>query len=350
MQDSLKKNLRHFTLSDLTDELKSIGEPSFRAKQIWQWLWEKHELNTQNMNNLPKPLREKLEAKFQIYRMELSEQQVSTDGTIKAGFKLFDDKLVEGVLIPKDNRMTACISSQVGCSLDCRFCATAKLPRMRNLHFDEIFDQVAYLNKTAQQYYQQPLTNIVYMGMGEPLLNYRQVMESIDRITSPTGLGMSPKRITVSTAGIAKMIAKLADDKVKFRLALSLHAPNDEKRSKIMSINDTNNISVLKNALNSFTDATGSRVTLEYVMLKDYNDTDTDADELADFARSFASKINLIEYNLIEGGEFDKSSRNRMYAFKNRLEQLGVIANIRKSRGEDIDAACGQLANKSKEV
>jgi 23S rRNA (adenine2503-C2)-methyltransferase len=242
--------------------------------------------------------------------------------------------------------MTACVSSQVGCSLTCKFCATGKLERLRNLNFDEIYDQVAIIRKQALENYNIPLSNIVYMGMGEPLLNYANVIKSIDRITSPDGLGMSPQRITVSTAGIAKMIKKLGDDQVKFNLALSLHAANDVKRSQIMPINETNTLEVLEEALNYFYDKTGTRVTFEYIVFKNFNDNISDAKELGAFARRVPAKINLIEYNAIGDGVFTNTSEEKLNAFVSTLENNGHIVNVRRSRGKDIDAACGQLANK----
>jgi 23S rRNA (adenine2503-C2)-methyltransferase len=243
--------------------------------------------------------------------------------------------------------MTACVSSQVGCSLTCRFCATGKLDRLRNLEFDEIFDQVAIIREQAMHHYEIPLSNVVYMGMGEPLLNYSNVLKSIDYITSPQGLHMAPRRITVSTAGIAKMICKLGDDQVKFNLALSLHAANDAKRDRIMPINESNNLAVLEEALNYFYEKTGTRVTLEYIVFHKFNDSREDARELAAFAKRVVSKINLIEYNPIDGGEFDRTTDERVNAFMNELWLNGLVVNLRRSRGKDIDAACGQLANKS---
>jgi 23S rRNA (adenine2503-C2)-methyltransferase len=244
--------------------------------------------------------------------------------------------------------MTACISSQVGCSLTCAFCATGKLKRLRNLNADEIYDQVVLVKQLSETKYQQPLTNIVYMGMGEPLLNYAETIRSVDRITSPNGLGMSPSRITVSTAGIAKMIMKLGDDEVKFNLALSLHAANDEKRNKIMTINESNSLDNLEEALNYFYHKTGSRVTFEYIVFKDFNDGIQDAKELADFCKKTTAKVNIIEYNPIENGEFKQTTPERLEAFTNYLESRGIIVNVRRSRGKDIDAACGQLVNKNK--
>jgi 23S rRNA (adenine2503-C2)-methyltransferase len=219
---------------------------------------------------------------------------------------------------------------------------------MRNLNADEIYDQVALVKKTAAEKYKAPLTNIVYMGMGEPLLNYAEVIESVEKITSPKGLGMSPKRITVSTAGVAKMIKKLGDDGVKFNLALSLHAANDEKRNRIMPINETNSLENLAEALNYFTEKTGTRPTFEYIVFRDFNDSIDDAKDLVAFCRKTKGKVNVIEYNPIDDGEFQQTTPERLKAFTSYLESKGIVCNVRHSRGKDIDAACGQLANKNK--
>lgn len=345
-RNAQKPNIRHLTEEALQQWMQEQHEPKFRVKQVQEWLWQKGATNFEEMTNLGKGLRNKLSDHFATNALQVAQQQVSSDGTIKFAFQLHDGHLVEGVLIPTSKRMTACVSSQVGCSLSCSFCATGKLKLVRNLTFDEIYDQVRLIDRAAQEQYNMPLTNIVYMGMGEPLLNYRNMLQSVERITSPQGLNMAPWRITVSTAGIAKMIKRLADDAVRFNLALSLHAANDAKRSRIMGINDTNNLAVLAEALREFYDKTGNTITFEYVLLRDFNDSEEDARELVAFARKVPSKVNLIEYNPIGDGAFDKSRDDRAERFQQYLEQHRVGAYLRKSRGEDIDAACGQLANK----
>ncbi len=342
-----QQDIRAFSQDQIKSFLVEHGEQAFRAKQIDEWLWKKAAHTFEEMTNLSASTRAILKEHFVINAVQVAEKQVSNDRTIKSSFQTHDGKLVEGVLIPTASRMTACISSQIGCSLTCKFCATGKLDRLRNLNADEIFDQVVHISRQSQEHYGIPLTNIVYMGMGEPLLNYSNVMQSIERITSPDGLGMSPKRITVSTAGIAKMIRKLGDDKVKFHLALSLHAANEEKRNHIMPINESNNLKELAEAMRYFHQQTDVRPTLEYIIFKDFNDSLADAKELADFCRKFPTKINIIEYNPIDGGEFEKADERKTDAFKNYLEGRNLVVNIRRSRGKDIDAACGQLANKS---
>ena len=342
-----KSNIRHLSPAALKEFFVEKGDKAFRAKQVEEWLWKKSARSFEEMTNLSKETRTLLEENFTINPITVETSQISNDRTIKNAFKLHDGYVVEGVLIPTDTRMTACVSSQVGCSLTCKFCATGKLNRERNLEFDEIYDQVAIIREQSEKQYNMQLSNVVYMGMGEPLLNYANVLKSIEYITSPQGLHMAPRRITVSTAGIAKMIKKLGDDQVKFNLALSLHAANDKKRDKIMPINESNNLEVLEDALNYFYDKTGTRVTLEYIVFKNFNDGMDDARELAAFAKRVVSKINLIEYNPIDGGEFQRTTDERVNAFMSELWRNGLVVNLRRSRGKDIDAACGQLANKS---
>lgn len=344
----MKENIRNLTLEELSNVLEAIGEKRFRAKQIYEWLWKKNVASFAEMSSLSKDLRNNLESHFFIDHIRLEDQQISADKTIKCAFSVDKDKVIEGVLIPTSSRTTACISSQVGCSLSCQFCATGRLKLMRNLSAGEMVDQVVYLKHQAENRYQKPLTNIVYMGMGEPLLNYKNVLRSIELITSEQGLGMSPRRITVSTAGIAKMIRKLGDDGVKFNLALSLHAANDKKRSQIMEINDTNNLETLAEALDYFHEKTSTRITLEYIIFKDFNDSIEDAKELATFAQRVPCKINIIEYNPIDEGLFQQALPEKVNSFAAYLESKNMIVNIRRSRGKDIDAACGQLANKNK--
>ena len=345
-----KQNIRTLDLKGLKTVMTDLSEQSFRAKQVFEWLWQKDACSFEQMTSLSKSLRNKLEANFHIDHLELQDQQISSDKTIKCAFNTIDGRIIEGVLIPTSKRMTACISSQVGCSLACKFCATGKLKLMKNLSAGEMVDQVAYLRDQASSRYQTTLSNIVYMGMGEPLLNYNNMLKSTELLTSEEGLGISPKRITISTAGIAKMIRKLGDDDVKFNLALSLHAANDKKRSHIMDINDSNNLESLREALVYFHEKTGSRITFEYIIFKDFNDALEDAQELAEFSKCVPCKINIIEYNPIDDGEFQQTSIAKVDAFAAYLEKRNLIVNIRRSRGKDIDAACGQLANKNNAI
>ena len=344
---SAKKNIRHLTLQELKDYFEEIGDKKFRAIQVYEWLWKNNAQSFEDMSNLSKELRQLLSEKFVSPGIGVSTQQISSDGTIKTRFETFDNCLVEGVLIPTENRITACISSQVGCSLNCAFCATGKMDLKRNLDYIEIYNQVAVLNNESEKIYDKKLSNVVFMGMGEPLLNYNQVLKAIDRITATDGMAMSPRRITVSTAGIAKQIKKLGDDNVKFNLALSLHAADDKKRSQIMPINDSNKLSSLIEALNYFYAKTKNDITLEYILFKDINDSLLDADHLIKIYRQIPTHlINIIEYNPIGDGIFTKPEFSATQAFSDYLAKHRVNVRLRKSRGKDIDAACGQLANK----
>lgn len=342
-----KQDIRRLSLDQLISQITELGEKAFRAKQVYEWIWKKSASDFDEMTNLSLSLRELLKANYSINCLTISDEQISADRTIKSGFRLYDENIVEGVLIPTEKRMTACISSQVGCSLSCKFCATGFLERKRNLEAGEIYDQVVLVNKQAEQNYGIPLSNVVLMGMGEPLLNYANVLQGIDRVISPDGLNMSSKRITLSTAGISKMIKKLADDQVKFNLALSLHAADDEKRNTIMPINETNSLESLKEAMMYFYSNTKNQITLEYIAFKDFNVGIDDAKNLVKFASNFPCKINIIEYNPIDAADFRRANPEELDAFVNFLESKGQIVNVRRSRGKDIDAACGQLANKS---
>ena len=342
-----KPNIRSFTKQEIGEYLESIGEKKFRLQQIWEWLWQKHAFDFQSMSNLSKELRTKLEEKFSFPSLSVNTTQYSEDGTVKSRFKTYDGHKIEGVLIPTEERLTACVSSQIGCSLSCKFCATGFLERQRNITFDEIYDEVVLINQQAQKIHEKKLTNIVFMGMGEPLLNYRSVLRAIERITAPDGLGMSPRRITVSTAGVAKMIRQLGDDQVKFKLALSLHAANDKKRSEIMPVNETNDLNSLIDALNYFYKQTKNEITLEYILFDNFNDSLEDAAELMKVYRQVpADLVNIIEYNPIDFARFKKPSEEKTAAFMQFLDKNRVNTRLRKSRGKDIDAACGQLANK----
>jgi len=335
------------SFTELESYFQAAGEPKFRTRQVWEWLWQKHAHTFNAMTNLSKELRNKLSEEFILPALSVDATQYSADGTIKSRFKTSEGHLVEGVLIPTEERKTACVSSQIGCSLSCRFCATGYIDRKRNLHFDEIYDEVVLINQQCERVHGKKLTNIVFMGMGEPLLNYKNVLKAIERITAPDGLGMSPRRITVSTAGVAKQIKQLGDDRVKFKLALSLHAANDKKRHEIMPINDTNNIKSLVDALNYFYKQTKNEITLEYILFNNFNDSQQDAEELTKIYRQVpADLINIIEYNPIDFASFTKPPQEKVDAFMAFLEKQKVNARLRRSRGKDIDAACGQLANK----
>jgi 23S rRNA (adenine2503-C2)-methyltransferase len=342
-----KRDIRKLKLEELSDFFIKHGEKPFRAKQVYEWLWNKAVKDFDHMTNLSVGLREMLKTHFTIHYIKVDQMQRSSDGTIKNAVRLFDGMVVESVLIPTEKRITACVSSQVGCSLACKFCATARLKRQRNLTPDEIYDQVVAIKEQCELFFNRPLTNIVFMGMGEPLLNYANVISAIEKITSQKGLNMASKRITLSTVGIAKMIIKMADDNVKFNLAVSLHSAIDETRSSIMPINDTNPLDELGDALTYWYKKTKKKVTYEYVVWKGINDSEEHARALLKFCKIIPCKVNLIEYNPIEDGEFVQASDQALHMYMDLLEKHGVTTRIRKSRGKDIDAACGQLANKN---
>ena len=342
-----KRDIRKLKLDELKEFFVQKGDKAFRAQQVYEWLWMKSAKSFDQMTNISLETRELLKQHFVINHIKVDNMQRSADGTIKNAVTLHDGLVVESVLIPAEKRITACVSSQVGCSLACKFCATARLKRQRNLSPDEIYDQVAAIKEQAELFFGRPLTNIVFMGMGEPLLNYANVTAAIEKITSHKGLNMASRRITVSTVGIAKMIKKMADDNVKFNLAVSLHSALNQTRSSIMPINDTNSLEELGEALTYWYQKTKSKVTYEYVVWKGINDTEEHAQALLRFCKLVPSKVNLIEYNPIDDGEFQQASDEVLDMYMDLLEKNGITTRIRKSRGKDIDAACGQLANKS---
>ena len=342
-----KKDIRALSKVQLRDFFVTNGDKAFRGNQIYEWLWSKSAHSFESMTNVSKETRAMLEANFVINHVKVDKMQRSEDGTVKNAVRLHDDLIVESVLIPTKTRTTACVSSQVGCSLDCNFCATARLKRMRNLTPGEIYDQVVAIDNESKLYYDRSLSNIVFMGMGEPLMNYSNVMKAIDMITSNEGLGMSPKRITVSTSGVSKMIKKMADDEVKFNLAVSLHSAIEATRNEIMPFTKNFPLTELREALEYWYAKTKSKITYEYVVWKDINDNKVSIDALVKFCKYVPCKVNLIEYNAIDDGDFQQASEQATKEYITALEKNNIIVKVRKSRGKDIDAACGQLANKS---
>jgi 23S rRNA (adenine2503-C2)-methyltransferase len=340
------RDIRELNEEEILEFVCGLDEKPFRARQIMEWLWKKSEHDFERMSNLPPALRASLRSHFDVPGLERKTQQISRDGTRKYALAAADGLLVEGVLIPARNRVTACISSQIGCALNCSFCATAGVKPRRNLSAGEIYDQVSLLGEFSAEAYGRGLSNLVFMGMGEPLLNYDHVLRAVHFITSGSGMGMSPRRITLSTAGLVDGINRLAADRVRFDLAISLHTANNEKRSRIMPVNRSNPLPELSGAIRNFHRATGSRITYEYLVMRDFNDSLEDARELAEFCRITPCKVNLIEYNQVPGSPYKKAPPENLQAFSEFLEARNMIVNIRRSRGEDIDAACGQLAGK----
>lgn len=344
-------DIRALSLPALEAALAEWGEPRFRARQLYEWLWAKATTDFDAMSNLSKELRARLKESFTLHTLHIDKVQHSNDGTIKTRLLTHDGHRIESVLIPvpDDERYTVCVSTQVGCSLTCTFCATGRMGRKRNLEAAEIFDQVVIVNRQCMEAFGRPITNVVYMGMGEPLLNYANTLQSVHHLTAapPLGLGMAARRITISTAGIAKMIRKLADDGYRGNLALSLHAADDKKRDTIMPINESNNLVALVEALEYFYRQTKNRISYEYIAFERFNDSLDDAARLVQLCRrKFPVRVNIIEYNPIDGSAFTKSGEQRLNAFAVHLAEQGVTVTVRRSRGKDIDAACGQLANK----
>ena len=344
-----KKDIRAYSSEELQEFFKVQGDKAFRGKQVYQWLWNKGIHQFDKMTNLSKETRAFLDEHFTINHIAVDQQQRSKDGTIKNAIQLFDGRVVESVLIPVKDRTTACVSSQVGCSLDCKFCATAKLDRMRNLKIDEIFDQVVAIDHQSKAYFNRPLSNIVFMGMGEPLMNYNNVLGAIEKITSPSGLGMSPKRITLSTSALPKLIKKMADDGVQFNLAVSLHTAIQETREQIMPFAKNFPLVDLLDSLKYWHDKTGKIVTYEYVVWEGINDNMEHIRALVDFCKQVPSKVNLIEYNAIGEDAFRQARPEIINQYMEFLSASHITATVRRSRGKDIDAACGQLANKNKQ-
>jgi 23S rRNA (adenine2503-C2)-methyltransferase len=346
VEEITKKDIRKLKLEELKSFFANKGDKPFRGQQVYEWLWQKSAKDFDQMTNLSLQTRELLKEHFVINHIKVDKMQRSNDGTIKNAVMLHDGLVVESVLIPTEKRITACVSSQVGCSLACKFCATARLKRMRNLSADEIYDQIVAIRDQAELFFNRPLTNIVFMGMGEPLLNYNNVLEAIHKVTDQKGLGMAWKRITVSTVGVAKMIKKIADDKVKFNLAVSLHSAINKTRSSIMPINESTPLEELGDAMKHWYQQTKRKVTYEYVVWKGINDKEEDARALLKFAQLIPSKVNIIEYNNIDDPAFQQASPDALRMYQELLEANGITTRIRMSRGKDIDAACGQLANK----
>ena len=343
----IKKDIRSLSLEDLRTFFLDKGFQAFRGNQVYEWLWKKSLKDIDQMTNISKDIRDTLKSEFVINYIEIESVQKSSDGTVKNAIKLHDGLTVESVLIPTKTRMTACISSQVGCSLNCKFCATARLKRMRNLNPDEIYDQVVTINSQCLEFHNKPLTNIVFMGMGEPLMNYNNVLKAIEKITSRTGLGMSPKRIVVSTSGVPKLIKKMADDNVKFKLAVSLHSAIEKTRTSIMPFNEKFTLTELRKSLIYWYEKTKNRITYEYVVWEGINDKIEDINALVEFCKFAPSKVNLIQYNSIDDPNFIQAKNSAIDLYMDILEKNKITVTFRRSRGKDIDAACGQLANKS---
>ena len=344
--ENLKKDIRRLSKKELQEFFVSKNLPKYKGSQVYEWIWKKGSHDFDLMTNLSFKHRTLLKDNFEIRHVNIDFHKRSLDGTIKNAVKLYDNLIVESVLIPKAKRITACISSQVGCSLDCTFCATSSLKRIRNLNPDEIYDQVILMSQQSKYYFNRPLSNIVFMGMGEPLLNYNNVLIAIRKINEPEGLGISSRRITLSTSGIPKMIKKMADENVKFRLAVSLHSARQSLREKIMPFAKKFPLEELLDSLQHWYLKTRKKVTFEYVIWEGINDKKADINALVNFCKMIPSKVNLIQYNPIENSSMKEASEESINLYVHALNDAKIKVTYRRSRGQDIDAACGQLANK----
>jgi len=339
-------DIRSISLEKLNKFIEKNNFPLYRSNQIFNWINKSSVKSFDDMTNLPKSLIDLLKENFRLNFSQISSKQISIDSTMKFAIKLHDKLVVESVLIPSGDRVTACVSSQVGCSLDCEFCATSKLSRMRNLESYEIFDQIILLNEQSIENYSLPISNIVFMGMGEPLLNYNNVINSINLITGKEGIEISNKKITLSTSGISKMIHKMADDNIKFNLAISLHSAIESTRNEIMPFSKSFPLIQLIKSLEYWYKKTKRKVTFEYLIWKGINDNFEHINALVKICKRVPSKVNLIEYNSIDDPRFSKADELWVNNYLIVLKENKVSASVRRSRGKDIQAACGQLANK----
>ncbi|HET6567198.1 MAG TPA: 23S rRNA (adenine(2503)-C(2))-methyltransferase RlmN [Rhodothermales bacterium] len=349
-----KVDLKALDRAGLEHFARGLGQPAYRGRQLFKWLFGKGATSFEEMTDLPLAFREALAEAAEIETIRPDVLQTARDGTIKGLFTLPSGRKIEAVLIPDfdedgdPRRLTVCVSSQVGCAMACSFCATGQMGFQQNLTAGEIFDQIWQMNTLSEERYGGRISNVVFMGMGEPLLNYDNLLRAIGVITDAEGFGLSPKRITVSTVGLARRIKQLADEGTKFNLAVSLHAPTDEKRSSIMPVNRAaaTDLAALKEAIRYYARKTGRGVTYEYCMFHGFNDAEEDARRLAEVAGWAPSKVNLIMYNPVAGLGFERTPEERLDRFIRVLVSRGVRVTVRRSRGQDIDAACGQLAAK----
>ena len=340
------KDIRLIKPENLEQLLKKNKFLTYRSKQIQNWARKIDIQSFNQMSNLPNDLIQFLTENFKLNKSKVKTSKKSFDGTIKFAIQLYDNLIVEAVLIPSNKRVTACVSSQVGCSLDCNFCATSKIKKMRNLESYEIFDQIMLLNKESINHFSSQITNIVFMGMGEPLLNYKNVIESIDQITSDFGIGISYKKITLSTSGISKMIIKMADDNVKFNLAISLHTALEKTRNKVMPFSKSFPIKELVDSLEYWYKKIKRKITFEYLIWKEINDDFEHINALVSICKRIPSKVNIIEYNDTDNSMFRNADDKWINNYVTILKENRIPVSVRRSRGKDIDAACGQLANK----
>lgn len=348
MKKAKLTNLKGLSLDNICETAIALGKKAYTGRQLYKWIHNRGVDDFGLMTDLSKEFRETLQGKFAIDKLALADKAVSSDGTVKTLWQTRDNLYIESVLIPDEERLTLCMSSQAGCPLGCSFCATGKLGFKRNLDPGEIYDQYLLTSQALPE--DKRITNIVFMGMGEPFLNYRNLLAAIAILTNQLGAGLSAKKITVSTVGLVNGIYKLAEDSPSLKLAISLHSAIEQKRIELIPIAGKNPLADLKKAAIHYAHQSDNRVTFEYLLIKDINDSLADAKALADFARGIPCKINLISYNPVEGIGFDRPGDESISAFRDYLYPRAPAVTLRKSRGVDIAAACGQLAGTKQDV
>ena len=337
------KNIKDYELEELKQELKNIGEKPFRAEQIFKWLYDEKVKSFDEMTNLSLELREKLNKEYTICNFNIIKKQESKDGTIKYLFDVLDGNAIETVLMSYHHGYSLCVSSQIGCKMGCKFCASTGINFIRSLTSGEIVEQILAVEQDTGV----RISNIVFMGIGEPLDNYENVVKAIRIINHPKGLNIGARHISISTSGLVPKIYKLAEENIQCTLSISLHATNNEKRSSMMPVNDAYPIEELIKACKDYIKMTNRRISFEYALAKDNNDNLEDAKELVKLLKGMLCHVNLIPINKIENGKFTKSSNENIMKFRDYLNDHGIVATIRRELGSDIDAACGQLRRKN---
>lgn len=337
------KNIKNYNLEELKKELKEIDEKPFRAEQIFKWLYEEKVQTFDEMTNLSLELREKLKKNYTMCNFNILKKQQSKDGTIKYLFDVLDGNAIETVLMKYHHGNSICVSSQIGCKMGCKFCASTGIKFIRNLTSGEIVEQIIRVEQDTGE----RISNIVFMGIGEPLDNYENVVNAIRQINHPKGLNIGARHISISTSGLVPQIYQLAEENIQCTLSISLHATNNEKRSSMMPVNKTYPIEELLQACKDYIAKTNRRISFEYALAKDNNDNLEDAKELVKRLKGMLCHVNLIPINKIENGQFDKSSNENIMKFRDYLNDHGIVATIRRELGSDIDAACGQLRRKN---
>lgn len=340
------KNIKDYNLDELKQEFINLGEKPYRAEQVFNWIYRENVISFDEMTNLSKDLREKLKQNYSLCIFKIINKQISKDGTIKYLFDVLDGNAIETVLMKYHHGYSICVSTQIGCKMGCKFCASTGIPFARNLSSGEIVEELLAVERDEKI----KISNIVYMGIGEPMDNYENVVNSIRIINNPKGIGIGARHISVSTSGIVPGIYRLAEENIQCTLSISLHSTTNENRSSMMPINNKYRIEELIQACKDYISKTNRRISFEYALAKDNNDNLEDARRLVSLLKGMLCHVNLIPINKIENGKFDKSSNENIIKFRDYLNDHGIVATIRRELGSDIDAACGQLRKKSLQI